>query len=166
MLGDGRTVTLMTDLLSAAGMVAAMPTTRDFSKPRKRLAFTIDGDTFEAAPALPGDVYAQFVMLSAGTGERQTYQEQYLQMKSALELVLLPESHERFVKRLADKLHPIDEDQMNDVLLWLMEEYGMRPTQPSQPSSDGQPSPESGTSSTDEQQQQDSIPATFLPTGS
>lgn len=156
----------MTDLLSAAGMTAAMPTTRDFSKPRKRLTFTIDGEQFEAASVLPGDVYAEFVTQYSGTGEKQTYQQQHDQLKTALGLALLPESWERFSKRLKDKTNPIDDDQLSEVILWLLEEYGMRPTQPSQLSSDGPSSPESGMSSTGEQQPQDSIPATFLPTGS
>lgn len=152
----------MTDLLSSPRHAAA----RDFTRPRTRLTFTIDDDVFEAAPVLPGDVYAEFVTHYTGTGEKQTYKEQHDQLKEALRLALLPDSFERFTDRLKDKTNPIDDDQMSDVILWLLEAYGMRPTKPSQPSSDGQSSPESGMSSTDEQQQQDSIPATFLPAGS
>ncbi len=151
----------MTDLLSPPRHAAA----RDFTRPRTHLTFTIDDDVFEAASVLPGDVYAEFVMNSIGT-DNATYQQQYDRMKEALRLALLPASFERFTERLRDKTNPIDETQLSEVLLWLMEAYGMRPTEPSQPSSDGPSSPESGMSSTGEQQQQGSIPATFLPTGS
>jgi hypothetical protein len=158
----------MTERLASPNGIAAggAPPARDFSRKRKRLDFAIDGETFEAAPGLPGDIYAEFVTLYTRTGDVETYQQQHDLMKSALELALLPESYNRFVARLKDKAEPIDDDQMADVVLWLLEEYGMRPTQPSQPSSDGPASPESGTSSTDAQQPQASIPATFQPTDS
>lgn len=159
----------MTELLASPNGLAAVgtvPPARDFSRKRKRLDFRIDGETFEAAPGLPGDIYAEFVTLYNGTADTETYQQQHDLLKSALKLALLEESFARFTARLKDKANPIDDDQMADVVLWLLEEYGMRPTQPSQPSSDGPASPESGTSSTDEQQPQGSIPATFQPTDS
>ena len=141
----------MTDLLTPPNGLAPAPpaAARDFSKKRKRLDFEIDGDTFDAAPALPGDVFAAFVTLYNGTVDTDTYQQQHDLLKRALELALLPESWERFAARLKDKARPIDGDQMSDIILWLLEEYGMRPTKPSQPSSDGPASPESGTSSTE-----------------
>jgi hypothetical protein len=157
----------MTELLThanGAAAAAATPAARDFSRPRKRLTFTIDGELFEAAPVLPGDIYAEFVTLYNGTADTKTYQQQHDLLKGALELALVPESYDRFAARMKDKANPIEDDQMADVILWLLEAYGLRPTQPSQPSSDGPASPESGTSSTDEQQPQGSIPATFQPT--
>lgn len=145
---------------------AAPPAARDFSRKRKRLNFTIEDDTFEAAPALPGDIYAEFVTLYNNTGSADTYQEQHDLLKRALELALLDESFHRFTARLKDKTKPIDDDQMADVVLWLLEEYGMRPTQPSQPSSDGPPSPEPGTSSTENTQPAESTSQTSEPTAS
>lgn len=147
----------MTDLLTppttAAGpqpvMAAAPPAARDFSKKRKRLTFTIEPDTFEAAPVLPGDVFAEFVTLYNDRADVDTYQEQHDLLKQALALALLPDSWQRFADRLKNKNSPIDDDQMADVVLWLLEEYGLRPTQPSQPSSDGPANPASGTPSTE-----------------
>ncbi|MDT0387811.1 hypothetical protein [Streptomyces dubilierae] len=159
----------MTELLAPPNghaPTATPPAARDFSKKRKRLDFTIEDDTFEAAPALPGDVFAEFVTLYNSTGETETYQQQHDLLKQALALALLPESWERFAARLKDKANPIDDDQMSDVVLWLLEEYGMRPTQPSQPSSDGPASPESGTSSTESTQPEESPSATSQPTAS
>jgi hypothetical protein len=148
-------------------MAAAAPTAaRDFSRTRKRLNFTIDGETFEAAAGLPGDIYAEFVTTYNSTQEAETYQEVHDSLKRALSIVLLDESYERFQARLRDKTRPIDDDQASDVVIWLMEEYGMRPTQPSQPSSDGPASPESGTSSTESTQPAESTSATSEPTAS
>lgn len=161
----------MTETLTFPNGVAAMPAAsppaaRDFSKKRKRLDFTIDTDTFDAAVALPGDIYAEFVTLYNKTGDVETYQDQHDLLKSALQLALLPESWDRFAARLKDKTRPIDDDQMADVVLWLLEEYGMRPTQPSQPSSDGPASPESGSSSTENTQPAESTSPTSQPTAS
>lgn len=143
----------MTELLTPPNGLAPTPSAaRDFTKKRKRLTFTIDGDTFEAASVLPGDVFAEFVTIYNSTGDTETYQQQHDLLKRALELALLPDSWKRFAERLQDKAQPIDDDQVSDVVLWLLEEYGMRPTQPSQLSSDGSVSPASGTSSTDSTQ--------------
>jgi hypothetical protein len=146
---------------------AAAPTAaRDFSRKRKRLNFTIDGETFEAAAGLPGDIYAEFVTAYNSTSEAETYQEVHDSLKRALSIVLLDESYERFQARLRDKTNPIDDDQASDVVIWLMEEYGMRPTRPSQPSPDGPASPESGTSSTENTQPAESTSVPSQPTAS
>jgi len=150
----------MTDLLTSPNGIApappAPPAARDFTKKRKRLAFTIDDDTFTAASVIPGDVFAEFITTYNGRAEVDDYQQTHDALKHALSLVLLPDSYERFAARLKDHANPIDDDQMGDVVLWLLEEYGMRPTQPSQPSSDGPASPESGTSSTESTQPEES----------
>ncbi|NUS83652.1 MAG: hypothetical protein HOY75_13130 [Streptomyces sp.] len=155
----------MTELLTAPNgsgpLVAAgqPPAAKDFSRQRKRLDFTIDDDTFDAAPALPGDVFAEFVALYNSSTDVEGYQEQHTLLKQALELALLDESWARFSARLKDKQKPIEDDQMSEVVMWLLEEYGMRPTQPSQPSPDGPSSPESGTSSTESTQPEESTSA-------
>lgn len=158
----------MTELLAPPNGAAptSPPAARDFTKKRSPIPFTIDGDTFVAAAALPGDVFAQFVSLYNGTADTETYQQQHDLLKSALELALLPDSWQRFADRLQDKTQPIDDDQMSDVVLWLLEEYGMRPTQPSQPSSDGSANPESGTSSTENTQPEEPTSAPSQPTAS
>ena len=81
-------------------------------------------------------------------------------------MVLLPESNALFQKRLEDLENPIGLEQAGSVIEWLLEHYGMRPTEPSSDSSTGPVSPASGTNSTDAQQHTVSIPATFQPTGS
>jgi hypothetical protein len=139
------------------------PPVKDFSRPRERLTFRIDDDTFEATPAIPGDMLTEFAKRYADVGSAPLDQ-QLAVMKDALSLVLLPESHTRFTKRLSDLANPIELEQTADVIQWLMGHYGRRPTQPSSPSPNGAPNPAPGTSSTDGPPQQASIPATFQPT--
>lgn len=138
---------------------------KDFSRQRKRHIFRIDGDVFEAATALPGKVLARFAKRFADI-EALPVDEQLDAFADALSMVLLPESDARFQKRLDDLENPIELDQASDVIQWLLEQYGLRPTEPSSPSSPGLPSLASGTSSTDAAQPQVSIPATFQPTAS
>ncbi len=166
----------MTELLTSPNGVATPtppvmaaqppPAAKDFSRKRKRLVFTIDDDTFEAASTLPGDIYAEMVVKYDGIDNVDAYQGQHDLIKDALQLALLPESFERFSARMKDRANPIDDGQMADVVMWLLEEYGLRPTQPSQPSSDGPASPESGTSSTESTPPAESTSAASQPTDS
>lgn len=123
---------------------------RDFSRPRPRILFTIDGDTFEAAPAIPAETLVRFTnqfadLAPAGSGSSG---DQFGAITSVLRFVLLPESLERLSSRLSDLANPVDMDQLGDIVMWLLEQYGLRPTQPSSNSSAGPGSPVSGTSLT------------------
>jgi hypothetical protein len=146
---------------------APRPAARDFSRgSNEPLPFTIDGDVFYAAARLPGDVFAEFVTLYNDRVESEEYQQQHDLLKRALSLALLPESYEQFAKRLNDKVRPIDDNQTADVVMWLLEEYAARPTQPSPDSSDGPASPASGTPSTANTQPVESISLPSQPTDS
>ena len=138
---------------------------KDFSRKRERLNFRIDDDIFEAATALPGRTLSRFAARFANV-ENTPVDKQLDAFADALGMVLLPESNARFQKRLEDLEHPIELEQASDVIQWLLERYGLRPTEPSSPSSTGPSSPASGTSSTDAPLLAGSIPATFQPTAS
>lgn len=138
---------------------------KDFSRKRERLVFRIDADIFEAATALPGKTLARFASRFADI-EKTPFDKQLDVFADALGLVLLPESNARFQKRLDDLENPIELEQASDVITWLLEHYGLRPTEPSSDSSAGPVSPASGTSSTDAPPLQVSIPATFQPIAS
>jgi hypothetical protein len=150
----------MTELTPADGAPV-----KDFSRARKQLKFRIDTDEFEAAKALPGKTLARFAARFNDI-ENVALDKQLDAFTDALSMVLLPESDARFQKRLDDLENPIELDQASDVIQWLLEQYGLRPTEPSSDSSSGLPSLASGTSSTDAAQPQVSIPATFQPTAS
>jgi hypothetical protein len=138
---------------------------KDFSRKRERLVFRIDDDIFEAATALPGKTLARFAARFADI-EHTPIDKQLDAFADALGMVLLAESNALFQKRLDDLENPIELEQASDVIQWLLEKYGLRPTEPSSDSSTGPASPEPGTSSTDAPQPQASIPATFQPTAS
>ncbi len=119
---------------------------KDFSRPRKKIAFTIDGDVFEGAPVMPAETLMQFgSKLAVG----ETSEENFRTMGRLLEMVLLPDSYKRIMERLSSRENPIDIEQLSDLVPWLLEQYGLRPTRPSSSSADGPPSPESGTTSTE-----------------
>jgi len=138
---------------------------KDFSRARERIEFVIDGDVFQAAPALPGKTLTEFAKRFADIADTDL-SERLDVFADALGMVLLPDSAALFQKRFEDLANPIELEQASDVIVWLLEQYGLRPTRPSSPSSSGLPSPASGTSSTDASQPEILIPATFQPTGS
>lgn len=120
---------------------------KDFSKRRKLIRFKIDEDTFEAAPAIPAEILTDFVVQFSDV-ENLPVDSRVKALAEVLEMILKPESFTRFKTRLRDRESPIDIDQLNDIIIWLMEQYGQRPTQPSTDLPPGQLSPESGTNLT------------------
>lgn len=127
-----------------------MTDVKSFAKNRKRIPFRVDdsGDVFEAAPAIPAEILAEFASRFSsldGTDTSKSFQT----IVEVLELVLLPDSFTRLRARMSDRENPVEIDQLNDLILWLLGEYGLRPTQPSSDSSAGPLSPGSGMSSMD-----------------
>lgn len=119
----------------------------DFSKPRKRVAFKIDGDVFDAPPAIPAMILMNYAKRFNANAENTDMEEQLKIMTELLGTVLKPASFERFMARLSDVENPIELDQVQRAIEYLMGAYGMRPTTPPSSSQPGLPSPESGMSS-------------------
>lgn len=138
---------------------------KDFTRAHERIRFRIDGDLFEAARALPGKTLTEFASRFEKIGAMPV-NAQVDAILEALGLVLLPDSAAKVSKRLGDLENPIELEQASEIMIWLLEKYGLRPTQPSSNSADGPASPASGTNSTDAPQQPAPISPTFLPTGS
>lgn len=121
---------------------------KDFSRDREEIKFKIDGDIFEAKPAIPAKVLMAFAKQFSDMDSSAGIEKQLEAFEGVLTLVLTARSLELFQVRMADDDKPIDVEQVEEIITWLFEQYGMRPTQLPDPSSDGQPSLESGTSST------------------
>jgi hypothetical protein len=122
---------------------------KDFSKARKTLQFRVDGDVFQAVSAIPAEVMIQFTeALTSADPTRMSPKEQVGVLRGVLDLVLEAESLVRFKERMADVGNPIEIDQINDIVVWLFEEYGMRPTVESVSSASGGSPPAPGTGST------------------
>lgn len=138
---------------------------KDFTRKRSPVTFRIDSDLFEAAAALPGETLVQFAKRFSDVGSTPDTDRLDV-ILDALSMVLLPESAARFAKRFSDLENPIELEQASEVVVWLLERYGLRPTQPSSGSVTGLLNPESGTSSTDGQSPQGPTSPTSPVTGS
>lgn len=105
----------------------------DFSH-GEQLKFRIDEDEFLALRDIPAAAMLEFMGKADGLNEDNMTMADIEQM---VRLLLVPSSADRFVERLTDMDNPIGMTTLNKVLPWLMEEMGLRPTEPSEDSSDG-----------------------------
>jgi hypothetical protein len=121
---------------------------RDFTRQPKVIEFKIDDDVFRCHPRLPAQVLMDFAVQADAMGDNPSGQQGMDAMVSVLQATLIPEHFTRFRERMRSPERPIDFEQVSEIVPWIMEEYGLRPTEPSESSSDGPSSPASGTSST------------------
>jgi hypothetical protein len=119
---------------------------RDFTAARKSIRFRIDSDIFDAVPDIPAQVLLDFALEMEHAGESP--QQAIQAMTRVVGILLTRPSAELFLARMSDPDNPISAEQLQHIMPWLMEQYGMRPTEPSSDSPDGLPSPASGMSST------------------
>ena len=119
---------------------------KDFSIDESPVRFKVGADTFEAPHALPLPVMADLVDLSKGS-DSATSQQSIERLLTVFDKILLPDSALHFRHRIMDQVNPIGFRQLMDIFHWLLEVYGLRPTEPSSASSTG-PS-DGGTTSTD-----------------
>jgi hypothetical protein len=132
---------------------------RDFTLPMQPKRFRIDEDVFSAPAIISPIAMKKLAALHASLGDIGALGndlDRAIEIVSDLFTVLLPgPSGARFKERLLSETEPIDLNQQAiPALYWLLEEYGMRPTQPSSPSPDGSTdgqtdTPNDGISSTD-----------------
>lgn len=121
---------------------------KDFRKKRKNIFFILDsphpdGERFDCYPALALPSL-QEIALIAGNMTAETATESFIDFFS---VVLQPDSAERMKIKLADRMFPMEPSQANEIMGWLMGEYGLRPSRPSSGSSDGSPTGDGGTPS-------------------
>lgn len=130
----------------------------DFSRTEKKdpKRFVIDGYTYECSPVLPAGATRDLARITrlnatAANGDNAAQEEAGMEVVQALgdfmDAIMLPDSAAEFAKRIRDPLNPIDDEQIGKIVVWLIGEYGDRPTmQPSpalagqsttQPSTDG-----------------------------
>lgn len=115
-----------------------MPEIKNFSKKRRDIVFQIDDDVFQAVPVIPAETMIQFAeSMTSSDPSKMSPAEMVGTLRRVIEMVLLPESLALFSKRMADPRNPIDMEQLDEVVTWLFEEYGMRPTSESPSSSAG-----------------------------
>lgn len=120
---------------------------KDFTM-RKTVRFRIDDDIFHGVPDIPALDLMKFGSMFDGLTESQVASNPDA-FTELFRLVLDASSADVFMSRMGDKTKPIGLGQVMAILPWLMEEYGLRPTQPSSTSSDGSENQDDGTSSTE-----------------
>lgn len=108
----------------------------DFSRAREKpLQFTIDGDVFDAVAVLPAGATRALIAMTAG--DENDGVTKIEKMGEFMDIVLLPASAVLFAARMKDPVRPIDDEQIGEVCMWLVEQYGSRPTMPPTPSDGG-----------------------------
>ncbi len=123
---------------------------KDFSTSPEPVTFRIDPDTFECWPEIPLDSLVELATLNVSDGDRMA---QFDRIKDFFDGIMTDESAAQFRKRCKrgtkeePNPRPIGMRSVQDIIPWLMEVYGLRPTQPSDESDGG--SPETDTSLTD-----------------
>lgn len=108
--------------------------------------FYIHDDLFQAAPELPLGLLEDLAKLRNVSEEVEKHGIESIYM--ILDSLLFDESAALLRRRASDKKKPVGVKQVMELIPWLLEEYGLRPTQPSSPSLNGSDGEKTGTSST------------------
>lgn len=118
---------------------------KDFTLERNYVGFKIDGDKFIASAKL-GIATIQALVRVAEEMPKYIEKKEYGAIYDILDQVLLPESARRMRERgLSTGPDTIDvQRQLMPVIYYLLEQFGLRPTQPSSTSSSGPPGETSG----------------------
>lgn len=138
---------------------------KDFSKERApSIDFKIGRHEYHAVVGLPAQVMLDFVTKFGAITGHTPVDQQITAFSEILGMVLEDSSMELFREnmRSKDRVDMIEFDQLESVLTWLLEEYGLRPTELPSPSAPGQPDPEPGTNWTDSTPAVVSISSDFL----
>jgi len=135
---------------------------KDFTRQPRVVEFMINDDHFRGKPFLAAQTMIDFTLKVDKLGEDITAQQGFDPMSESLALVLMPDSMKRFKDRMIDPSNPdaasltgqppIELPQVNEIIEWIMEEYGMRPPASPPTSSDG-PSPQGGGANSTERPQ-------------
>lgn len=116
--------------------------TRDFSRAPRELEFTADGDTFTCRPAIAPAALQELIELTRAIGT------EFSRVGEVFDIVMDAPNAARAKARAENRDKPLDLYQILAVLGWLVEEYGQRPLEQSETSSNGSPTVDSGSHST------------------
>lgn len=137
---------------------------RDFSRKRRPIYFVIDEERFDCRKALGAsvlqDAMGKFKSARA-EGDDITAENVLAKVSAALELLMLGESHTRFMAAVLDRdrEEPIGLDQLTEIFQWLIEQYTARPTEALSESSTTSSTDNAGTDSPAGAQQLELIPS-------
>lgn len=109
--------------------------TEEFADSSSVREFRVGDDVFRVAPTIPTGAAMLLARMS-----KMSEVDQLIAVGDFLDMVILPESAERFATRLRDPVNPITPKHLSAIIHWLLEEYGARPTPLPSPSPSAQPS--------------------------
>jgi hypothetical protein len=121
---------------------------KDFTSAAKKVRFKINDDIFEGLADIPALLLVEFAAATEKLSMSNASEQPQI-FRTLFQLVLNESSAARFIERMSDPQKPISVDQINNIMPWLMEQYGLRPTTPSEDSSDGSVPPDAGKNSTE-----------------
>jgi len=116
----------------------------DFTEETPQIQFRVGTEVFTALSTIPLARISELSRLSTGGEDGATMVDG---IKRVFSNILEPDSYDRFVDGLSSRENPIGVKHVTKILPWLLEQYGLRPTEASSGSVDS--SSETGANSTD-----------------
>lgn len=120
---------------------------KDFSRKRPRIVLTIDGQEYEARAALGLPTLQRIQQVQKRIKDADS--DKVAVFGEMFSVLLKAESAERFAEKLKDEDDPVDPDQLQGMIAFIMERNGGRPTEESTVSAVGSSDEAFGTPSTD-----------------
>lgn len=160
--------------------------TRDFSKKREPIYFTVDGERFDCQKALPLEAIAKVLgglnVLQSSTTDDEgkvdatKLSEIFDKITPIIKVLLKKASFKRFMERFKPELddegnilneddwEPIDHEQLTEIITWVVEVYTKGRSPSSAASSSGSKTDDDASSSTAGAPLATSTPVTLTPT--
>jgi hypothetical protein len=120
---------------------------KDFSRKRPRILLALDGEEYEARSALGLPTLQRIQQVQKRIKDPEA--DKIAVFGEMFSVLLKAEAAERFTQKLKDEDNPVDPDQLQGMIAFIMERNGGRPTEESPASPDGSSDAVSGTPSTD-----------------
>lgn len=111
----------------------ATPDVKDFTLARTDVRFRIGSDIFYCAPDIPFRMVADIGSMASSDVGTSSYEKFLIFLRG----IMHPDSAARFQERLDSLEEPIGIQQIKALMPWLLEQYGLRPTEPSSESVSG-----------------------------
>jgi hypothetical protein len=124
---------------------------KNFSRAKTNIHFDIEGVDYDCVNAIGATKLQQAIMVFRNAKDDTNEENVIDRLLGVLKFFIKPESFKVFHANVTnvDNEDPVDMVQLKDLLEWLIEVYGMRPTSPSSTSSSSSAADDGGTSSTD-----------------
>jgi hypothetical protein len=122
---------------------------QDFTPDQKHVEFRIGQDVFHGVQDVPALMMMRYAAKIETIDENNIDEDDVELISDLMRLLLVPESANLLLRRMEDQTNPISIETYMTILPWLLEQYGMRPTEPSSGSADGSPPPDDGQKSTE-----------------